>query len=257
VRWSIYAYVLLSAICAKLLFLLKGELFMNKRDKRELKVLTILKILELRFRLTIFVFIFLTSFVFIQKAVSAEPLFGCRVKPEVIKSTAHLSNNAGCLITKGKGKNLKVMMLYTRKDKGGYAFPGGTIATMKNDIDEAKEEKNTTAALLLEAAKKNGIKDYHEPIVCTAARETKEETGLDVIVGDLFVEQKYFIVFKCYAHPSQFLDGIKPLDTHEVKTGALRWISKKDFKKMKDGEKGKTKERFVYQNVDILRKVFE
>jgi len=144
---------------------------------------------------------------------AADPGFSCRVKSDVLKDYSSLINNAGCLITRNQGKDIEAMFVRsTARDGGGLAFPGGGPATKTNDL-----KHETTRGLA------SGVGfDYAEPAVCTAARETKEETGLNVIVADVFDISDYFILFHCKLLPTQIdrtaihRDEVEGVEWHSV-----------------------------------------
>src|SRR5690606_27235086 len=148
---------------------------------------------------------------FSASLLAADPVNACRVKADLPASAWSKVNNAGCVIAKEENGIKKFFMVYVDKGENdkGWGFPGGKPATRKND---AKLDDNGTPKSIATAAIANQVEfDYIEPAPCTAARETREEMGQEVIVGDIIVEQKYFIAFECF-----LADSTTEQDTQEI-----------------------------------------
>jgi 8-oxo-dGTP pyrophosphatase MutT (NUDIX family) len=170
------------------------------------------------------------------KAMDAS--FSCRVKTDVIQAHASLMNNAGCLISRTTDRAEEVLLVRGPEQFGALlAFPGGTPA--KKSADE-KEKTNRRFAKSVEF-------DYHEPSVCTAARETKEETGFDVIVGDLLDRSEYFNLFRCQIVAGGRA-GIDELEISEVAWHRVASLISRH-------EAGEKVFRFE-SNYEILKKLF-
>lgn len=147
---------------------------------------------------------------FAPSLFSMEASFSCRVKTDVLKKYASLTNNSGCLITRKKDSAYEVLLVQSARSDGGLlAFPGGTPAMKSADQKERSNRRFAQAVAF----------DYHEPSVCTAARETKEETGYDVIVADLVDESKYFNLYRC----ELVFEGRSTIDHSEVEK--VEWFN--------------------------------
>lgn len=175
--------------------------------------------------------IFLAIFsIFLSYSWAGDPIGACRVKSSTLLKLNNgnvRSNNAGCLIhKKEKGENY-FLMVYVDKgaDDKGWGFPGGGPSSKKED-SKVKEGRAKSPARL--AISQSVDYDYVEPVACTASRETFEETGLEVVVGDLISSSKYFVAFECDVVVGD-LDKLQAVDTKEVKK--LQWKPFGDFLK--------------------------
>lgn len=175
---------------------------------------------------------------------AGDPQGGCRVKTDSLEQNAHILNNAGCLISRTNEKTTELLMLYVDKgpDEKGWVFPGGKPTSKKND---GKMKNGVPKSKAMKKIADSIEYDYVEPAVCTASRETKEEVGFDVVVGDLIHLGKYFAAFECLPTLPEHLEGISTRDAEEVKN--IKWVS------MKDVEDGL---HLLYQNKEIFETYF-
>lgn len=158
-------------------------------------------------------------------AYADDPLHGCRVKEDSFKANAALLNNAGCIITRvnkdGAKEYLMVNVDKSANDKG-WGFAGGKPSSSKNDgkLNDDGSPKSPTTYAFTKAVNFS----YVEPAVCTAARETREELGIEVIVGDLIVNQSKFAAFHCTpTDPKDLEKAIVAEDKQEVK--GIGWFT--------------------------------
>ncbi|OGQ33483.1 MAG: hypothetical protein A3F16_08800 [Deltaproteobacteria bacterium RIFCSPHIGHO2_12_FULL_43_9] len=159
---------------------------------------------------------FISFVLFSFQANATAPINACRVNTETIQKYGTLISNAGCVIS--KNENGKISFLMVLNDNGpndnGWAFPGGKPSTNANDLKEK-------GSLLQPSSLQ-----YEEPAVCTASREAREETGSEVIVGDLVDKQDKFIAFNCYLlQPDKVSNKGNPEEIKEIK-----WISFDEIK---------------------------
>ncbi|MBY0369915.1 NUDIX hydrolase [bacterium] len=144
-------------------------------------------------------------------AAASSPNHACRVMKPTLQQFATVENNAGCVIHRIDPKTSEVEFLLVYVEKGddkGWSLPGGKPATKKNDVKEGPIAQALAARVPY---------DYSEPAVCTASRETFEETGMEVVVEELIEQQEKFLVFKCSpVDPGDVLEDIKAIDTREV-----------------------------------------
>lgn len=168
----------------------------------------------------------LTAVLFFSSlAFGSDPVHGCRVKSEVLAKHAALVNNAGCVIM--REKNGETQFLLVNVNAGGWGFPGGKPSSKKVD---AKTDKQTGKPYSEVTAKfaANIPFDYEEPAVCTAYRETREETSLEVVVGDLIELQEQFAAFRCWPLQPELLEGpLTPQDEGEVRK--IDWFSLREM----------------------------
>lgn len=154
--------------------------------------------------------IFFPAFIF-----ASSPVDGCRVKTTVLQKHGALVNSAGCVVTRSVNGHLEFLQVLVNKGPGarGWGFPGGHSATRAQDLksDDTKAFASSVSF------------DYAEPAVCTAARETREEVGLEVIVGEPIDISDKFIAFECSAADVKKLQGVLlTKDEGEIKD--IRWI---------------------------------
>ncbi len=78
-------------------------------------------------------------------------------------------------------------------------------------------------------AAKNIPFDYQEPAVCTAYRETREETSVEVVVGNLISNSDSFAAFFCLAlDPKALLKPLQSEDPAEVEK--IGWFTLEEMK---------------------------
>jgi ADP-ribose pyrophosphatase YjhB (NUDIX family) len=176
-------------------------------------------------------------------AFSDGPVHACRVKNETLLALATTVNNAGCVLERKNPSNGQSEVLLVHVDKGeknqGWGIPGGKPATKQNDLKEPSP--------LLQASAKQIPFDYQEPLVCTAARETLEETGIEVVVEDLLAKETHFAAFTCRAlNPEVLAKDLEAIDKKEIQK--LAWHS------LDDVVNGKLPMRFE-SNKEILKKL--
>ena len=151
-------------------------------------------------------------------------------KKQTIKHHGTIVTDAGCVIEMSKGKERKYLLVYVDKgeDNKGWGFPGGSQASKAEDLEVDEDtgspvsEKTTAIANTVEF-------DYSEPAICTAARETREETGSEVIIGDLISTAPYFTAFRCtFINPSAAEKSLVPEDQGEVLN--IGWFTVEEMK---------------------------
>ena len=172
------------------------------------------------------------------------PTHACRVKKETLKEYATVESNAGCVVHRVNSETSEVEFLMVYVDKSatdrGWGFPGGKPATKKNDLKE-----NAIAKALATRTEY----EYSEPVVCTAGRETFEETGIEVVVETIIDKSDAFIAFQCSAVDPELTKHIPTaVDTKEIKKTA--WVTLDQVKK------GTVPLRFE-SNLPILEKAYD
>lgn len=167
--------------------------------------------------------------------VLASPVFaldfvsGCRVKADTLAKHGSLVHNGTCVITREAAGEVQFLLGYAgHSKKVGWGFPGGKSLT--KDFDSALDPKTGKpfSPESFEAAKRIPH-DYAEPAFCTAARETKEEMGVDVVVGDLLASNVQVAAFRCHA---LFPDQLKePLHSHDpLEIQQVGWFSLREMR---------------------------
>lgn len=172
---------------------------------------------------------------------AATPTHPCRVKNSSMREFATVENNAGCVVHRVNTKTSDLEFLLVYVDKGetdrGWGIPGGKPASKKNDMNENEISK---------ALASRSTYEYSEPAVCTAGRETYEETGIEVVVEDLIEKQPKFLAFHCAPVEPKLTEGVaQAVDIKEIKRTA--WASLEQIKR------GNFKLRFE-SNLPILEK---
>lgn len=161
----------------------------------------------------------LVGLLFFSNGIFADaPVHACRARTETLKTFATTENNAGCVLSRVRDRELEFLLVYVDKNGGkdkGWTIPGGKPATRKNDATERRKTLNELAA--------RTTYDYSEPVVCTAARETFEETGVEVVVEELLTREEKFLAFQCAPVDPKSLEGIpEAIDTDEIKK--IAWV---------------------------------
>ena len=159
---------------------------------------------------------------------ASDPVHGCRVKTSVLQKHGSLINNAGCVIARKEKGETQFLLVYVAGGKSsGWGFPGGKPASKEVDARLDKQTNQPYSQKTFIAAN-NVSFDYSEPAVCTAYRETREETGLEVVVGELIDNAESFAAFHCVPFDLQQLDKLKAEDTAEIKR--IGWFSIEQMK---------------------------
>ena len=151
-------------------------------------------------------------------ALSSAPTNACRAKLETIEQHGTIVSDAGCVIEMSKGKERKYLLVYVDKGEGkkGWGFPAGSQASRTEDL-EVDEDTGSPTSVKTTAIAKTVEFDYSEPAICTAARETREETGSEVIIGDLISTSPKFTAFRCtFTNPMAAEQSLVPEDQGEV-----------------------------------------
>jgi len=184
-------------------------------------------------------------FLFSSHSFAAEPVGGCRVKADTLQRYGSFVSSSGCLITRINHGIREYLLVYVEKgDDRGWGFPGGKSASREHDSKIDSKTGEPKSESLYQVSQTTHF-DYAEPAVCTASRESREEIGSDVIVGDLIDRSKYFTVFHCILAESSMPRGsLTPNDTHEVQ--GIGWYSRQQMQK-------KNFLRFE-SNLDIVKK---
>lgn len=167
-------------------------------------------------------------------AWAGDPSAACRVKKETFELHGAKLNNAGCVIARDNNGVTEFLLVYVNKTTAekkdeGWGLPGGGAASRAEDAKQEKDGRYKSPGTY--AISTQVSYDYVEPAVCTASRETREELGFEVIVGDLVMEEAKFLAFECTPNQHQYLRiQASPQDQQEVKVQP-RWFTAEEAKK--------------------------
>ncbi len=154
---------------------------------------------------------------------------GCRVKADTLVKHGSLTHNGTCVLTREVGGELQFLLGYAGNSKQvGWGFPGGKALTTDFDSNLNPKTGKPFSPESFEAAK-NIPYDYAEPAFCAAGRETKEETGVDVVVGDLIKTTVTVAAFRCHVlFPDQLKEPLQSHDPAEIQQ--VGWFTLKEMR---------------------------